>query len=92
MAKKAEGSGIMLTEIEINMVNTLNQRKTQLTEEVNNIAQQKIVLDYRYKQAEKRYEEVVTLEGQIVSALVQKYGNGTVDIERGMFNPSQSLG
>jgi Trm5-related predicted tRNA methylase len=88
MAKKAEGSGIMLTEIEINMVNTLNQRKTQLTEEVNNIAQQKIVLDYRYKQAEKRYEEVVTLEGQIVSALVQKYGNGTVDIERGMFNPS----
>lgn len=87
MAKKTAAEGIKLTEGEINMVNTLNQRKTQLTEDINNIAQQKIVLDYRYKQAEKRYEEIVSLESQIVSSLVQKYGNGTVDIDSGTFIP-----
>lgn len=87
MAKNTASQGIKLTEGEINMVNTLNQRKTQLTEDINNIAQQKIVLDYRYRQAEKRYEEIVSLEGQIVSSLVQKYGNGTVDIDNGTFIP-----
>jgi hypothetical protein len=87
MAKKTVAEGIKLTEGEINMVNTLNQRKSQLTEDINNIAQQKIVLDYRYRQAEKRYEEVVALETQIVTSLVQKYGKGTVDIDTGTFIP-----
>ena len=88
MANKTVKNGIKLTESEINTVTTLNQKKEQLTSNINNIAQQKIVLDYRYKQAEKQYEEIVTFEGQIISSFTQKYGIGTIDIEAGMFIPS----
>jgi len=88
MASKTTNTGIKLTESEITTVNALNEKKEQLTLNINNIAQQKIVLDYRYKQAEKQYEEIVILENQIISSFTQKYGIGTIDIDTGVFIPS----
>lgn len=78
---------IQLTEEEITLVQNLNSRKEILTEEINSVAQQKVVLDYRTKVIDKTYEDIVTYERQIASTLTQKYGKGSVDIEKGVFIP-----
>lgn len=87
MATK-KSSPIKLTEEEVNLTVNLNQKKQQITDEINYVAQQKVVLDYRQRQIDKAYEDIVTFERQIISSLTQKYGNGTVDIEAGTFIPS----
>lgn len=78
---------IQLTEEEIALVQNLNARKEVLTEEINNVAQQRVVLNYRSKNIEKSYEEIVVYERQIATTLTQKYGKGSVDIEKGVFTP-----
>ena len=88
MADNPQPNSITLTEDEVKLVNNLNQKKEKLTQEINYIAQQNIVLNYRQKVADKDYEEIVNFERQIVSTLTSKYGNGTIDIESGTFIPS----
>lgn len=86
MADKKETT-IQLTEEEITLVQNLNARKEVLTEEINNVAQQRVVLDYRSRTIEKSYEDIVVYERQIATSLTQKYGKGSVDIEKGVFIP-----
>lgn len=88
MTDKVQPNSITLTEDEVKLVTNLNQKKEKLTQEINYIAQQNIVLNYRQKVADKDYEDIVNFERQIVSSLTSKYGNGTIDIESGTFIPS----
>lgn len=85
--KKEKETTIQLTEEEVTLVQNLNSRKEILTEEINNVAQQRVILDYRSRVIDKSYDEIVTFERQIASTLTQKYGKGTVDIEKGVFIP-----
>lgn len=81
-------SEIKLTKEELRMVNTLNDKKEAITQEINYVAQQQVVLDYRKNLINKGYEEIVTLERQITTSLTEKYGKGTIEIEKGVFIPS----
>lgn len=81
-------SEIKLTKEELRMVNTLNDKKEAITQEINYVAQQQVVLDYRKNLIDKGYEEIVTLERQITTSLTEKYGKGTIEIEKGVFIPS----
>lgn len=81
-------SEIKLTEDELKMVTSLNSKKEILTQEINNVAQQQVVLDYRKKVIDQSYEDVVTFERQITNTLTEKYGRGTIEIEKGVFIPA----
>lgn len=83
-----ENKRVELTEQERASLADLNTKKETLTNEINSIAQQKLVLNYRERQADKYYEQIVELEGQLGKSFTQKYGNGTIDIENGVFIPS----
>lgn len=81
-------SEIQLTKEEINLVNSLNAKKETLTQEINSVAQQQVILDYRKKSIDQTYQEVVTFEKQIATSFTEKYGNGVIEIEKGVFIPS----
>lgn len=85
---KAVDKSVELTDTEKNLVKDLNSKKEKLTEEINFIAQQKLVLNYRQKRADAFYEQIVEQESQIAKNFTEKYGTGSVDIEKGVFIPS----
>lgn len=86
--KKAQDQSVELTETEKALLKDLNNKKERLTEEVNFIAQQQLVLNYRQKRADGFYEQIVEQENQIAKNFTEKYGAGSVDIEKGVFNPA----
>jgi hypothetical protein len=77
--------GIRLTEGELNLLNELNRKKEIVSNEVSFIAQQQVILDYRLEEAKKLYRDNIELEKQIGESFTAKYGNGTIDIENGVF-------
>ena len=80
--------GIALSETEIKLLTELQRKKELVNREVAFIAQQQIVLDYRQEEAEKLYRDNLELEKQLGTSMTSKYGNGTIDIENGIFVPA----
>ena len=80
--------GIKLTETEIRLLTDLNRKKDLVTREVSFLAQQRLNTDYRQEEAEKLYRSNLELERQLGNQFTEKYGNGTIDIEKGLFIPS----
>jgi hypothetical protein len=80
--------GIKLTETEIRLLTDLNRKKDLVSREVNFLAQQRLNIDYRQEEAEKLYRSNLELERQLGNQFTEKYGNGTIDIEKGLFIPS----
>lgn len=80
--------GIKLTETEIRLLTDLNRKKDLVAREVNFLAQQRLNIDYRQEEAEKLYRSNLEFEKQLGNQFTEKYGNGTIDIEKGLFIPS----
>ena len=81
-------NGIKLTETEVKLLTDLNRKKDLVAKEVAFLAQQRLNLDYRQEEAEKLYRNNLELERQLGTQFTEKYGNGTIDIEKGIFIPS----
>ena len=81
-------NSIKLTETEMRLLTDLNRKKESVRKEVSNIAQQRLNLDFRQEEAEKLYRSNIELERQLGAQLTEKYGNGAIDIEKGIFIPS----
>jgi hypothetical protein len=81
-------NGIKLTETEIRLLTDLNRKKELVTKEINYLAQQRLNIDYRQEEAEKLYRSNLELERQLGTQFTEKYGNGTIDIDKGIFIPS----
>jgi len=80
--------GIKLTETELRLLTDLNRKKELVSREVSFLAQQQLTIDYRQEEAEKLYRDNLELEKQLGNQLTEKYGNGTIDIENGIFVPA----
>jgi len=80
--------GIKLTETELRLLTDLNRKKDLVAREVGFLAQQQLNIDYRQEEAEKLYRENLELERQLGNQFTEKYGNGTIDIENGLFIPA----
>lgn len=78
-------NGIRLTETEIRLLTDLNRKKELVVREVNFLAQQRLNLDYRQEEAEKLYRSNLELERQLGTQFTEKYGNGSIDIDKGLF-------
>lgn len=79
---------VKLSETEIRLVTELNRKKDLVAREVGFLAQQRLNLEYRQAEAEKLYRDNLDLERQLGNQFTEKYGNGTIDIEKGVFIPS----
>lgn len=89
MLEKLENSNsIKLTETEIRLLTDLNRKKEIVSKEVAFLAQQRLTIDYRQQEAEKLYKDNLELERQLGSQFTEKYGNGSIDIEKGIFIPA----
>ena len=80
--------GIKLTETELRLLTDLNRKKELVANEINFLAQQRLNIDYRQEEAEKLYRSNLELERQLGTQFTEKYGNGSIDIEKGIFIPS----
>lgn len=81
-------SSIKLTETETKLLTDLNTKKESVRQEVSYLAQQRLNLNYRQEQAEKLYRNNLEFERELGTQLTEKYGNGTIDIEKGIFIPA----
>lgn len=81
-------NGIKLTETEIRLLTDLNRKKDLVAREVAFLAQQRLNIDYRQEEVEKLYRSNLELERQLGSQFTEKYGNGSIDIEKGIFIPT----
>lgn len=80
--------GVKLSETEIKLLTDLNRKKDIVAREVSFLAQQQLNIDYRQEEAEKLYRDNLELEKQLGNQLTEKYGNGTIDLEHGLFIPA----
>ena len=88
MEEESTPSGIKLTEGELNMIANFERNKKIINDEVTFLAQQRLSIDYRQEEAEALFRKNLEFEKQIGDLLTQKYGNGTIDLENGVFIPS----
>ena len=81
-------SGIKLTEAELNLIKELSSKKQTIQQEAAAIGVAQLNLDYRQDKLEELFTQSVELEKQIADNLSDKYGNGSIDIEKGEFIPA----
>lgn len=77
-----------LTEIELMMLQDLTNKKQAAANEFAAIGQLEANVAIRKENNLKQYKENIELEEQISTSLTKKYGNGTIDTDRGVFIPS----
>lgn len=77
-----------LTEIELMMLQDLADKKQAVVNEFAAIGQYEANVAIRKENNLKQYKENIELEEQISTSLTKKYGNGTIDTDRGVFIPS----
>lgn len=77
-----------LTSLELNMLQDLTNKKQATTNEFAVIGQLEANIAIRKENNIKQYKENIELEEQISASFTKKYGNGTIDTERGVFIPA----
>ena len=86
--EEQEQTGIKLTEAELNLINELTSKKQTIQQETAAIGIAQLNLDYRQGQLEDLFAQSVELEKQIADSFTKKYGNGSIDLEKGEFIPA----
>ena len=74
-----------LTQEEVQTLRILKENTEKITKEFGLIKLAKINLDTREKQAEDLLSTLKKQEKEVVEVLEQKYGNGSIDIDKGTF-------
>ncbi len=83
----ATQESIKLTEEEVNNISELKNRQESLGQELQKVQLSKFNLEIREEELKQYYKDNIALEKQIGQELMQKYGNGSIDIETGTFVP-----
>lgn len=77
-----------LTEEELNIIKSLNERSRAVTLELGEIELSKLQLEKRRKFAEEYLVNLRDEQEANGKALTEKYGNGSIDLETGEFTPT----
>ena len=83
----ATQESIKLTEEEVNNISELKNRQESLGQELQKVQLSKFNLEIREEELKQYYKDKIALEKQIGQEVMQKYGNGSMDIETGTFVP-----
>ena len=76
-----------LTEEELNNLNIIKQRTNFILTEFGQIALIKLTIEEREAQAKEFLNKTKDMEKQVSLYLEQKYGKGSVDLDKGEFKP-----
>jgi len=77
-----------LTEQEVQSLREFQQQRQTVAFELGNLELTQIDLDSRKEELEIYYLELKTKEQQLGIELSDKYGNGSIDLEKGEFIPN----
>jgi predicted metalloenzyme YecM len=77
-----------LTQEEIQQLKQIQQQTQSLALELGNLEITKIQIENRYDELVEFYNQLKTKENEFGKILSEKYGNGTIDLEKGEFIPS----
>jgi hypothetical protein len=78
-----------LTEEEIKTIQEIQQSNQALVNELGSLEVTKIQIENRYDELVEYYNELKEKENTFGKELSDKYGNGTIDLEKGEFVPSE---
>jgi hypothetical protein len=76
-----------LTQEEISQLQEVRQQSQALVLELGNLELTKIQLENRYDELVEFYTDLKNKERELGKTLSDKYGDGTIDIEKGEFIP-----
>lgn len=79
-----------LTEEEIKTIQEIQQSNQALVNELGSLEVTKIQIESRYDELVEYCNELKAKENAFGKELSDKYGNGTIDLEKGEFIPSHS--
>jgi len=74
-----------LTQEEISQLQEVRQQSQALVLELGNLELAKIQLENRYDELVEFYDDLKNRERELGKTLSDKYGDGTIDIEKGEF-------
>jgi hypothetical protein len=77
-----------LEEQEVTQLRILKENTERIIREFGEIKLAQLNLEKREKNAEALLEQLKKNEKEIVKHLEDKYGQGSIDIERGLFQPT----
>jgi hypothetical protein len=77
-----------LTVEEIEKLQEIQQQNQSLALELGNLEMTKIQVENRYDELVDFYNQLKTTENEFGKELSAKYGNGTIDLEKGEFIPN----
>lgn len=77
-----------LTVEEIEKLQEIQQQNQALALELGNLEITKIQIENRYDELVEFHSQLKTKENEFGKILSEKYGNGTIDLEKGEFIPS----
>lgn len=78
-----------LTQEEIQQVKDLQSQNQALAVELGNLEVAKIQIELNHKELVQFFTELKTKEQELGKTLSEKYGNGTIDLDKGEFIPAQ---
>jgi hypothetical protein len=76
-----------LTQEEIQQLQEIQQQNQSLALEFGNLELTKIQIENRYDELVEFHTQLKSKEQEIGKELSEKYGNGTIDLEKGEFIP-----
>lgn len=79
-----------LTQEEIKQLQEVQQQNQALALELGNLELTKIQVKNRYEELVEFHNELKTKEQEFGKTLSEKYGNGTIDLDKGEFIPAQA--
>ena len=77
-----------LTVEEIEKLQEIQQQNQSLALELGNLEMTKIQIENRYDELVEFYTQLKSKENEFGKELSSKYGNGTIDLEKGEFIPN----
>lgn len=79
-----------LTQEELDTIKSIQEKTNAVVSELGSLELTQLQLDARKAEIKKYYEDVKSEEGTLGKELSEKYGNGTIDLEKGEFVPSEA--
>ena len=80
---------IKFTEQELSALKALRTTYSELSHELGQVALNRFTLDKRETELKNKVDEIQTKEKGLADDLKNKYGNGQIDIDTGVFIPSK---
>lgn len=79
-----------LTVEEIEKLQDIQQKNTAVATELGSLELTKLQIEARREEVVKYYADLKQEENAFGKELSEKYGNGTIDLEKGEFIPTQA--